>query len=492
MHSERYSIREEKRLGKYHHEIDDPSGIISLRKNTIIISDAAQHNLCVFNLETSKLLATIGNTDTFYYPFRMVKLPNDYSSTGLRKFRQPKISLQNENFFRLQSSNDIELSSTRQENNLAFIPPSTIFPLMEMENDGIQTKFRLAVLERPPRKRIIILRFTLPSNEELEDRLKKHGLKSMENLRRTVLPIDYVVERYFADTWLIHPRGICCDQVGHLIVIESFIKRISIFNSQNGKILHWFKAEDKLCFPTAITSDWYRQLIYVCDNRSSSVCVFDYSGKYQMAIGRESVTNYPAAVNLCNDGEILVISDNHMAFNITIIKLSEFVEIKRPIIHQSVDLTIPATNKSSFLENRQVLLIASILVMLRSIERQAPINDVCILDSNSLAMISRDYRCHVYILSDKNVVSRNRQPEMNQAPARTIPYHPPKQRQSNSPIQYYFDCEKPREQSWKKFVEGRLPGHENGYCIHEVKFKTVCFPCMIAYQELVGVCPMLL
>uniref|UniRef100_A0A914Q028 Brain tumor protein n=1 Tax=Panagrolaimus davidi TaxID=227884 RepID=A0A914Q028_9BILA len=121
--------------------------------------------------------------------------------------------------------------------------------------------------------------------------------------------------RKFGTTILQHPRGVCVDSEGRIVVVECKLMRVCIFSSV-GHLLHQFSALKHLMFPNNICAGPDNQL-FICDNRDHCIKVFNYNGEYLRSIGGEGITNYPISVSIDHLGQILV-ADNHNKFNLTV------------------------------------------------------------------------------------------------------------------------------------------------------------------------------
>ncbi|KAL3083752.1 hypothetical protein niasHT_036745 [Heterodera trifolii] len=121
--------------------------------------------------------------------------------------------------------------------------------------------------------------------------------------------------RKFGASILQHPRGVCVDSQGRIVVVECKVMRVLIFD-MFGNILHKFSCSRYLEFPNGVcTTD--KEEILISDNRAHSIKVFNYEGQFLRQIGGEGVTNYPIGVGINQLGEI-VVADNHNNFNLTV------------------------------------------------------------------------------------------------------------------------------------------------------------------------------
>ena len=110
------------------------------------------------------------------------------------------------------------------------------------------------------------------------------------------------------------PRAICIDQQGRIIVIESkimngkeaihlkkkkqfeiFFSSVHIYDATSGHIWGQCDLRDHLSFPTSVCVN-DRLELYVSDNESHFVRVFDYTGKHLKNIG--AGITYPIACRI--------------------------------------------------------------------------------------------------------------------------------------------------------------------------------------------------
>ena len=85
-----------------------------------------------------------------------------------------------------------------------------------------------------------------------------------------------------------HPRGVCVDNKGRIIVVECKVMRVIIFD-QMGNVLNKFGCSKHLEFPNGVVVN-DRQEIFISDNRAHCVKVFNYEGTYLRQIGGEGKT----------------------------------------------------------------------------------------------------------------------------------------------------------------------------------------------------------
>jgi len=167
--------------------------------------------------------------------------------------------------------------------------------------------------------------------------------------------------RKFGANILQHPRGVCVDSKGRIIVVECKVMRVLIFDLM-GNVLQKFNCSKYLEFPNGVccsnTND--REEIYISDNRAHCIKVFDYNGNFVRQIGGEGITNYPIGVGINSNNEILV-ADNHNNFNLTV-----------------------------FSQDGQLL------NALESKVKHAQCFDVGLMDDGSIVLASKDYRIYVY------------------------------------------------------------------------------------------------
>lgn len=164
--------------------------------------------------------------------------------------------------------------------------------------------------------------------------------------------------RKFGANILQHPRGVCVDNRGRIIVVECKVMRVIIFD-QMGNVLNKFGCSKHLEFPNGVVVN-DRQEIFISDNRAHCVKVFNYEGTYLRQIGGEGITNYPIGVGINTAGEV-AIADNHNNFNLTL-----------------------------FSQDGQLL------SALESKVKHAQCFDVSLMDDGSVVLASKDYRLYIY------------------------------------------------------------------------------------------------
>ena len=94
-----------------------------------------------------------------------------------------------------------------------------------------------------------------------------------------------------------HPRGVCVDNKGRIIVVECKVMRVIIFD-QMGNVLNKFGCSKHLEFPNGVVVN-DRQEIFISDNRAHCVKVFNYEGTYLRQIGGEGKKKNYASVLFC-------------------------------------------------------------------------------------------------------------------------------------------------------------------------------------------------
>ncbi|CAD5217075.1 unnamed protein product [Bursaphelenchus okinawaensis] len=171
--------------------------------------------------------------------------------------------------------------------------------------------------------------------------------------------------RKFGANILQHPRGVCVDYRGRIVVVECKVMRVIIFDTY-GNILHKFLCSRYLEFPNAVATNDKDQL-FISDNRAHCIKVFNYNGQFLHQIGGEGITNYPIGMGITANGEI-VVADNHNNFNLT-------------VFNQNGELI-------SAMESRV---------------KHAQCFDVCLLDGNTIVLASKDYRLYLYRFTTKKL-----------------------------------------------------------------------------------------
>lgn len=174
--------------------------------------------------------------------------------------------------------------------------------------------------------------------------------------------------RKFGANILQHPRGVCVDNKGRIIVVECKVMRVLIFDLM-GNVLQKFNCSKYLEFPNGVccSSGLDREEIYISDNRAHCIKVFDYMGNFIRQIGGEGITNYPIGVGINSNNEILV-ADNHNNFNLTV-----------------------------FSQDGQLI------NALESKVKHAQCFDVGLMDDGSIVLASKDYRIYVYKYVNNNL-----------------------------------------------------------------------------------------
>ena len=119
----------------------------------------------------------------------------------------------------------------------------------------------------------------------------------------------------FGENELAHPRGVCVDDDGNIIIVQCKVMQLTVFNLQ-GQIMSQFGCSKYLTFPNGVAVNSRRE-IFISDNRAHDVKVFSYTGEYLRSIGGEGITNYPIGV-VINHADQVVVADNHNNFNITV------------------------------------------------------------------------------------------------------------------------------------------------------------------------------
>lgn len=164
--------------------------------------------------------------------------------------------------------------------------------------------------------------------------------------------------RKFGANILQHPRGVCVDNKGHIVVIECKVMRVIIFDML-GNVLQKFSCSRYLEFPNGVcTND--KQEILISDNRAHCIKVFNYEGQFVRQIGGEGITNYPIGVGINYAGEV-VVADNHNNFNLTVF-------------------------------NQDGAMISA----LESKVKHAQCFDVALVEDGSVVLASKDYRLYLY------------------------------------------------------------------------------------------------
>ncbi|CEF66933.1 Brain tumor protein [Strongyloides ratti] len=164
--------------------------------------------------------------------------------------------------------------------------------------------------------------------------------------------------RKFGANILQHPRGVCVDSAGRIIVVECKVMRVIIFDMY-GNILHKFSCSRYLEFPNGVCATDSGEIM-ISDNRAHCIKVFNYEGTYLRQIGGEGITNYPIGVGINSNGEVIV-ADNHNNFNLTVFTRE-----------------------------------GKLLHALESKVKHAQCFDVALVEDGSVVLASKDYRLYLY------------------------------------------------------------------------------------------------
>jgi DNA-binding beta-propeller fold protein YncE len=164
--------------------------------------------------------------------------------------------------------------------------------------------------------------------------------------------------RKFGANILQHPRGVCVDSQGRIIVVECKVMRVIIFDTY-GNVLQKFSCSRYLEFPNGVCATPNNEIL-ISDNRAHCIKVFSYEGQYLRQIGGEGITNYPIGVGMNGNGEVIV-ADNHNNFNLTIFDQK-----------------------------------GNMLNALESKVKHAQCFDMALIDDGSVVLASKDYRLYLY------------------------------------------------------------------------------------------------
>ncbi|KJH42870.1 b-box zinc finger [Dictyocaulus viviparus] len=164
--------------------------------------------------------------------------------------------------------------------------------------------------------------------------------------------------RKFGANILQHPRGVCVDSKGRIIVVECKVMRVIIFD-MFGNILQKFSCSRYLEFPNGVCTNDKNEIL-ISDNRAHCIKVFSYEGQFLRQIGGEGVTNYPIGVAINAMGDV-VVADNHNNFNLTVFSQD-----------------------------------GAMIGALESKVKHAQCFDVALVDESSVVLASKDYRLYLY------------------------------------------------------------------------------------------------
>ncbi|KAK6742531.1 hypothetical protein RB195_010039 [Necator americanus] len=164
--------------------------------------------------------------------------------------------------------------------------------------------------------------------------------------------------RKFGANILQHPRGVCVDSKGRIIVVECKVMRVIIFD-MFGNILQKFSCSRYLEFPNGVCTNDKNEIL-ISDNRAHCIKVFSYEGQFLRQVGGEGITNYPIGVAINAMGDV-VVADNHNNFNLTVFSQD-----------------------------------GAMIGALESKVKHAQCFDVALVDETSVVLASKDYRLYLY------------------------------------------------------------------------------------------------
>ena len=96
--------------------------------------------------------------------------------------------------------------------------------------------------------------------------------------------------RKFGQGIIENPRGVTVDNHGRIIVIESKVQRVLIFD-ENGKKLRKFEDPKRLEFPNGVAVNDNEE-IFISDNVSHCIQVYNYYGRRLRSIGGQLETDF--------------------------------------------------------------------------------------------------------------------------------------------------------------------------------------------------------
>lgn len=85
--------------------------------------------------------------------------------------------------------------------------------------------------------------------------------------------------RRFGSGMLKSPRGVCIDRNSQIVVLESKVMRVLIF-SMEGLLIKFFDVSKYFKFANSICTSQYENRIFISDNHSHDIKVFNYDGKF--------------------------------------------------------------------------------------------------------------------------------------------------------------------------------------------------------------------
>ena len=79
---------------------------------------------------------------------------------------------------------------------------------------------------------------------------------------------------------LVNPKAVCVDAEGRLLVVESHVRRLHIFDwySERARPINRLELGETLDFPVHLAVNNRLGRIYIADHNAHAIKAFDYSG----------------------------------------------------------------------------------------------------------------------------------------------------------------------------------------------------------------------
>ncbi|CAF1345442.1 unnamed protein product [Didymodactylos carnosus] len=117
---------------------------------------------------------------------------------------------------------------------------------------------------------------------------------------------------------LREPRAFSIDSLQQILVIESKVMTLHIFDGNNdGRVLGCYNLRQHLQFPTGICSNVDKNEIFISDNQLHCVQIVSYQGQYLRCLRDQNFILYPICLKL-NSKSHLIVVDNHHGLNMTV------------------------------------------------------------------------------------------------------------------------------------------------------------------------------
>lgn len=99
-------------------------------------------------------------------------------------------------------------------------------------------------------------------------------------LPRVRLEVEIKVRDALAVQMLVNPKAVCVDAEGRLLVVESHVRRLHLFDwySERARPINRLELGETLDFPVHLAVNNRLGRIYIADHNAHAIKAFDYSG----------------------------------------------------------------------------------------------------------------------------------------------------------------------------------------------------------------------